>query len=167
MDSTWNLGVDGIESVYQTGCAQDMGGATAPRYRAEPTPTVVEDEGVSAMSGTRAAPRIAAIVLAVLAAVVATSPPAAAAAADPHYNWHSGAADLWNVDQTVRITATATDRFYAHQIAQSGTGAALYIGLQDNQNAPQHRLVFSVWNATGATGPGASSCHMFGNEGVG
>ncbi|BCJ33214.1 hypothetical protein Athai_07170 [Actinocatenispora thailandica] len=111
--------------------------------------------------------RCALAILLAASGLVAASSPAAAVAADPHYNWHSTAADMYNVDQTIRITATATDRFFAHQIAQSGTGAALYVGLQDNANAPQHRLVFSVWNAVGGTASAGASCHAFDSEGSG
>jgi Domain of unknown function (DUF3472) len=111
---------------------------------------------------------IQAVLTALLAATTtaALATPADAVAADPHFHWFSGAANMWNLDQTMTITQDTQGRFFAHQIHQSG-GDNLYIGLQNNANAPQRRLVFSVWNAQSGSGPSGSDCHTFGSEGVG
>lgn len=77
---------------------------------------------------------------------------------------------IWNVDQSIQVRDPARATFWAgnwqwNNTSLSGGG---YFGLQKNgsrfDGTSGSTAIFSVWNATGARGPG---CGTFGNEGIG
>lgn len=72
--------------------------------------------------------------------------------------------DIWNIDQEIWIAQTAPSSYWAlvwNWAANPTVGG--YLGLQIDDDGTS-RAIFSLWNATAATG---GTCTPFGGEGIG
>jgi hypothetical protein len=108
------------------------------------------------------------LLLAVLASV-ALAAPARAENAHVYANWNLDAAEIWNIDQTVRIDQKGASTYWASLWRwndDSGSSGA-YMGLQTGghrtDGSEGETAIFSVWDATEADG----NCGPFGGEGIG
>ncbi|TNM59471.1 DUF3472 domain-containing protein [Streptomyces sp. NP160] len=110
--------------------------------------------------------------LAVLALLLGASPAAAAQHQNAYYYTHwsvpGSDAGFYNVDQVMTVNKRATATYWA--LAWNWTAApdGGYTGLQTNGNrfngTTGDTAIFSLWNATAASGP---SCGAFDGEGSG
>jgi hypothetical protein len=88
-------------------------------------------------------------------------------------DWIWPAKGFYNVDQIFQITQLAPDTFWAMYLswtAAADPNKGTYLGVQTNHDvsgnysATSNIAIFSVWNATAASGP---NCMPFGSEGSG
>jgi hypothetical protein len=108
------------------------------------------------------------LLLAVLASV-ALAAPARAENAHVYANWNLDPAEIWNIDQTVRIDQKGASTYWASLWGwndDDGSSGA-YMGLQTDGHRTDGSVgelaIFSVWDATEADG----DCGPFGGEGIG
>ncbi len=115
--------------------------------------------------------QLAATVAFVLAALLPASPAQAVSSQGTYtdWNWPATSEGYYNFDHDLRIqrvTPHAT-YFWSHQFGFVG-GDGGYIGLQENgvgfNNYRGRLAIFSIWQATAASGP---ACGTFGGEGTG
>jgi hypothetical protein len=111
------------------------------------------------------------MLLAAGAAVVAMGTPASAAQHPNGYiyvHWNWSGSSFWNVDQDVVIRQKATASFWPMLWTWTGATYGGYLGVQTNggrgDGTTGDTAVFSLWNATAASGP---LCTAFGGEGSG
>ncbi|WP_146211077.1 DUF3472 domain-containing protein [Quadrisphaera granulorum] len=85
-------------------------------------------------------------------------------------HWSVNGADVgfWNTDQLVTVNSKAAYTFWAQMWTWTAAPDGGYVGLQTNGNrfngTTGDTAIFSLWNATAASGP---SCGTFGGEGSG
>lgn len=124
------------------------------------------------LSGPR---RFRYLVVAVVAAMAAVAVPAPAYAAQhqnaniyTHWNFSGASIGYWNVDQQMRVEAKATATYWSLFWRWTTSSDGGYMGLQTNgsrfDGSTGETAIFSLWNATAASGP---SCRSFGGEGTG
>ena len=84
------------------------------------------------------------------------------------WTFGGSAAGFWNVDQQMKVEQRAPSTYWAMQWDWAGLNYGGYLGLQTNGNrmdgSTGDTALFSLWNATAASGP---NCGVFGGEGNG